>query len=178
MENAYLLRDSKADLALLSLINRGYYRTIWQVHLNVQEGKDVDHGISRDYVSGELAREVITPMLLEAGVFERSQDGRLTTQYHDLIIDDPKRLRNSLIASMEHNIRDMCRYAVTLSDDENSRGTGYTFKRGCDTVVSEGIDEIRQGFRKVLNAPLNEDDTKNVVVEIAVVSLKEINNNA
>lgn len=178
MDNVYLLKSSKADLALLSLINRGHYRTIWLAHLNVHEGKEADHGMKSDVVSAMLTRDVITPMMLEAGVFQKSQDGRLTTKYHDLLIKDPKRLRNSLIASMEHNVRDMCRYAVSLSDSENSRGTGYTFKKGCNAVISEGIDLIRQGFRKVLNAPLNEDDAKNVVVEIAVISLKEINNNA
>lgn len=177
MDNVYLLEDSKADLALLSMINRGFYRTIWQVHLNVQKGREVDYDINKDYVSGELAREVITPMLLEAGVFERSQDGQLTTKYHDLMIKNPERLRNSLIASMEHNVREMCRYAVTLSDSEYVRNTGYSFKRGCHAVISEGVAEMARGFRKVLNAPLNEDDTKNVVVEVAVISLKEIINN-
>lgn len=177
MEDVYLLADSKADLGLLSLINRGYYRTVWQVHLNVLEGRTVDYGIDKDYVSGELAREVVTPMLLEAGVFEKDQEGTLTTKYRDLVIKDPKRIRNNLIASMEHNVRDLCRHAVTLDDKDTYRGTAYALKRGCDKVIWEGIKEIRQGFIKVLNAPLNEDDSKNVEVEVAVVSLKGINKN-
>lgn len=178
MEKVYLVTDEGPGIGVLNLINRGLYRAVWQAHLNIKEGRSVDYGLDRDYVSGVIARDVITPILLETGIFDQDSDGKLTTEYYDLVIKDPKLLRNDLIASMEHNVRDMCRYAITLKDSENSRGTGYLLKRGCNDTIIEGIAQIKQGFGKVLNAPLNEDDSKNIVVEIAVITLRELINNA
>lgn len=176
MDKVYYITDEPKDVGLLSLIHRGYYRSLKQVHLNIFEGRDLTHGMEKDVIAAEVAHVFIAPMLLEAGVASKDKDGKFSTPYARLVIKDVEKFRNVLLASMEHNVRDMTRHAVTLDDKSHYRSSVYQHKKACDKTITEALSVIRDQFNIILNAPLHDDDSKNTQVELAFVGLKELKN--
>lgn len=158
---------------LFKFIQRGNYRPLIAVHMNVFQGLAPDEGVS-DPFEQEFLKNIVLPLLLEYSVISRMEGGSFTTDYARIEVKDPGSSRELLASSLEYNVRDLVR-GLPRADADNIKIASAFIKKTCDKAIAhEAIAEIRGGFVKLNEAPNVKDSGNSCTLEFALVGLYEV----
>lgn len=157
---------------IFALMERGYYRNLVKVHLNILYNNDPVYDI-HDVLGKEITRNIVVPVMEESKLIVRREDGLFYTEYGRINVKVSQESKLLFFRSLEPIMIDISKRAHQESPDRFAKSSAYINKRGDKDFIEEQIKILYECIYKLDNAPISDDPARNIDLELLFASIRE-----
>lgn len=157
---------------IFALMERGYYRNLIKVHLNILYNNDPVYDI-HDVLGKEITRNIVVPVMEESRLIARREDGTYFTEYGRINVKVSQESKLLFFRSLEPIMIDISKRAHQESPDRFAKSSAYINKRGDKTYIEAQIKTLYECIYKLDNAPIADDPADNIDLELLFASIRE-----